>query len=74
MPSKHFTRTYMKAFTQDPVINRANSLNQSSVQNGEADIPDTDRYYCDKNDVHRRQHIKYRLKLVFVASPLSTQH
>ena len=47
MPSKHFTRTYMKAFTQDPVINRANSLNQSSVQNGEADIPDTDSPYFE---------------------------
>ena len=44
MPSKHFIRTYLKAFTQDPVINEASTLDQSSVQNGETDIPDTDRY------------------------------
>lgn len=47
MPSKHFIRTYLKAFTQDPVINEAGTLDQSSVQNGETDIPDTDSPYYE---------------------------
>ncbi|VDI31838.1 mitochondrial import receptor subunit TOM70 [Mytilus galloprovincialis] len=47
MPSKHFIRTYLKAFTQDPVINEARTLDQSSEQNGETDIPDTDSPYYE---------------------------